>query len=377
LLLTACATTGPHVTASEVAGFERILRAKSVRFFIEQDVRVQVVGTRLLQALPESDHGERTLHLGVVAEDATDTLADVFGVPRRDGVLIVGVLPGGPGERAGLAAGDYLERVGDISIRRTQDLAAIGGLEPVGPVAVVVRRGDALADVSVVPASLPLNVAFRVVEDDAVSAFTTPWTITITTGMLRFVRGDDELAVVVGRELARITRGHFVGRVMLALPAVAVGAVAAVAPPGSQRLVVDLVGRAVTKLVRGVLTLFDRGFEREADTVGTVYTYLAGYDPRASSAVWERFAVELPSSITTTMFAEYPPSTERLLRLQKVADALLLGVPAGQVLAGAISAGEAAPNGAIEPVVTAGSGDGGWQMDLKLTTAALVEVNSP
>ena len=78
LLLSACATTGPHVPSSEVEIFEKVLRARSARHLIAQSLRVEAVGARLLRALPRADSTLLVPYLGLVADQATDGLADAL-----------------------------------------------------------------------------------------------------------------------------------------------------------------------------------------------------------------------------------------------------------------------------------------------------------
>ena len=63
--------------------------------------------------------------------------------PRRDGALVTGVDRGGPAERAGIAAGDVIVRVGDKPVRHAQDVnAVVIGNEPETHVPMdIVRRG--------------------------------------------------------------------------------------------------------------------------------------------------------------------------------------------------------------------------------------------
>lgn len=330
-----CATVGPTVETEEVETFERILRAKSARFFVSQHLRLQEVGTRLLRALPAEDRRGQVPSFGFVAGEATDALATAFEAPRHEGLMVLGVIAGGPADRAGLRAGDYLARIGEQAIATPEDLAALTEAKLGDRVPVEVRRGGGVVEAWVELEHLPWNVDFRVLEESAVDAFASPETITMTTGMLRFLRSEDELAVVLGHELAHITRGHAVGRVGLHVPGVILGVLASFVVPGSQKVVTTVAEKVAASLIRGALTKVDRDMERQADVYGLVYAYLAGYDPRAASRVWERFAVELPSSMTATLFAIHPPSTERLIRLQKMTEALLAGTPVELVLEGA------------------------------------------
>lgn len=333
LLLSACATTGPRVSSAEVEVFEKILRARSAGYLIAQRFRLEAVGARLLRALPDADPGWRVPYLGLVVDEATDSLADALGVEGRDGVLVLGVVPGGPAEQGGIEAGDYLERIGPLAVSASQDLAALEKLELKGPIPVVVRRGELLVGALLEPEYLPLNVAFRIAEEDAVNAYSAPGAITLTTGMLRFLRSDEELAVVVSHELAHITRGHAITKVGVAIPTMVLGVVAAIVVPGSQRLVSTVIEKVIVNVIRGALTKVDWDMEREADVFGLLHLHAADYDLRVASALWERFAVELPTTRSYSFLSDHPPSSERLIRIQKLVEALRAGVASGSILA--------------------------------------------
>lgn len=200
----------------------------------------------------------------------------------------------------------------------------------------VVRRGELLVQALLEPEYLPWNVAFEIVHDDVVNASSGSGTVTLTTGMLRFLRSDDELAVVVSHELAHITRNHAVAKLGLAVPTTVLSVVVAIVVPGSQRLVSTVVEKVVANVIRGALTKVDWDMEREADVVGFVYLHAAGYDPRVVTALWERFAVELHTGRSYSFISDHPPSSERLIRLNKLVAALRAGVALTSILAGVI-----------------------------------------
>jgi Do/DeqQ family serine protease len=81
--------------------------------------------------------------LGIAVQDLTDELASSFGVRVREGVLVADVLTGGPGERAGLRAGDVIVELSGTGVRDVPDLQRrIAAVAPGRTVAVgVVRDG--------------------------------------------------------------------------------------------------------------------------------------------------------------------------------------------------------------------------------------------
>jgi predicted Zn-dependent protease len=213
-------------------------------------------------------------------------------------------------------------------------MAALDELEVRGPIPVLVRRGELLASAVLEPEYLPWNVAFKIVPDDVVNAYSAPAMVTLTTGMLRFLRSDDELAVVVSHELAHITRNHAVAKMGMAVPTIVLSVIAAIVVPGSQRLVSTVVEKVVANVIRGAMTKVDWDMEREADIVGFVYLHAAGYDPRVVTTLWERFAVELQTGRSYAFISDHPPSSERLIRLQRLLEALRAGVPPQSILVG-------------------------------------------
>lgn len=84
------------------------------------------------------------LRLGVVLAPAAvgRRMRAAVGLEPRDGLLIRGVDPDGPGARAGLAAGDLIVRAGGRDIAGPDDLqAALGDHDPATALAVGVLRG--------------------------------------------------------------------------------------------------------------------------------------------------------------------------------------------------------------------------------------------
>jgi serine protease DegQ len=83
------------------------------------------------------------------------------GVPRGEGALIVTVERGGPADRAGIAPGDVIVRLGESEVKHAQDVAGVViGREPGTHVTMdVVRSGKrATVDVQLAPRPAPQTV---------------------------------------------------------------------------------------------------------------------------------------------------------------------------------------------------------------------------
>jgi regulator of sigma E protease len=71
--------------------------------------------------------------------------------------LIAELVPGKPGERAGLRAGDRIVAIDDVPVRSPADVATITNAKPGRPITFHVDRGGATEDVTVTPEALEQN----------------------------------------------------------------------------------------------------------------------------------------------------------------------------------------------------------------------------
>ncbi len=160
---------------------------------------------------------------------------------------------------------------------------------------------------------------------DDVNAWTDGETVYVTRGIMRFLKTDDELAVILGHEMTHALRGHLAGRAVKQTFGLVLGTLSELVAPGTGQSVYNLFSMATMK--------FDRDQEREADLYGFMWAYKAGFDPAAGAAVWERWTIEMPESTERSFLASHPASPERMTRAQKVAEMLKAGLdptrPAG------------------------------------------------
>lgn len=153
---------------------------------------------------------------------------------------------------------------------------------------------------------------------DSVNAWTDGESVWITRGMMRFLKNDDELAVVLAHEMAHAYRGHMAYLRAKQIFGLALDITAEIFAPGT--------GRAVGLLLDAATKKFDRDQEREADLYGLIWASKAGFNVDSARGIWRRMAIEMPESMETGFLSSHPSSVERLLAMEKVADALKKGL---------------------------------------------------
>jgi hypothetical protein len=145
-----------------------------------------------------------------------------YGLDRGPGVLTV--LAGTPAARAGLVAGDVLLAVNGRPLPTGASVAAEPKREKwrrladeaEGELETALRRGPADLrilregrEIALRLGSVPACLGrVRLARSTQVNAFATGRTVVMTVAMLKFLRNDDELAVVLGHELAHNIFGH-------------------------------------------------------------------------------------------------------------------------------------------------------------------------
>ncbi len=150
--------------------------------------------------------------------------------------------------------------------------------------------------------------------EGSINAGATFGEVMVTEGMMQFVRSDDELAMIVGHELAHITLGH-VTRGAMNNTALGIGAALA-------NIFIPYSGQLAGTVGQMFLNHFNQDQEREADQVGLRYAFEAGFDPNAGPQVMERMAREVPQTASAGFFSSHPGSTERAEALRREAAAL-------------------------------------------------------
>ena len=136
--------------------------------------------------------------------------------------------------------------------------------------------------------------------------------IAFFTGILEQLKlGDDEVAMVMGHEMAHALREH--ARARLAKSA-GTGAALSI---GAQLLGLGQMGDLAARAGTQLLTLkFSRSDETEADLVGLELAARAGYDPQASVSLWKKMAAASKNQGGLSFLSTHPSGPDRIQKLE-------------------------------------------------------------
>jgi membrane-associated protease RseP (regulator of RpoE activity) len=185
------------------------------------------------------------------------------------------LVPGLAAERAGLRAGDLVTAVDGKPMKRVEiELLRNRGKSGVVDLTVEREGGSATLEMD---AEMGCTIASRFTFGPTINAFAMSFGkltgIYFYSGMLNFLPDDDDLAVVVGHELAHLVLGH-------------------------------------TSHLRT-----SKRFEAESDYLGLYFAARAGYDISHAPEVWDAFARNNPYASVDWGFYAHPTSATRSLEL--------------------------------------------------------------
>jgi len=141
--------------------------------------------------------------------------------------------------------------------------------------------------------------------------------IAVFTGILEKLQlNDDELAMVVGHEMAHALREHArerIGKNAVTQGAARLGGAVIANIFGIDPHVTDLVARGGANLLS---LKFSRGDESEADLVGMEVAARAGYDPRAAITLWKKMA-QAGKGAPPEWLSTHPSGASRIADLER------------------------------------------------------------
>jgi predicted Zn-dependent protease len=154
----------------------------------------------------------------------------------------------------------------------------------------------------------------NVISSSELNAFCMPGgKIMFYSGLISQLRlSDDEIAIVMGHEIAHALREHSREQVSQALAAqTAIGVGAALF--GFGQLSSDLAGTGYQALVA---TKFSRTDESEADRIGLELTARAGYDPRAGVTLWRKMIAANSGGRQPEFLSSHPAESSRVQQIE-------------------------------------------------------------
>jgi peptidase M48-like protein/PDZ domain-containing protein len=323
LALLGCATPTARRGASDSAAV-RAERAFQQDLVVERQIsytrRLLDIGTPILEANYDlcSESDKTRMGLGLYLLNAEAFSPDLRPSARRqlelgDELRVVHVASGSPAAAAGITVGDTLLSIDDSAAPRGE--RALRRLLP--------YLEDALASGSEVSLSLRSSGGQRrtvqilprpqcealliVVSDPQMNAFADGTNIYMTTGMMRFLSDDDQLALVVGHELAHDAMDHIESRTRNSV----IGTI------------FDLLAAGAGVNTGGAFggmgsIMYSQDFESEADYIGLYMTYRAGYAIEEAPRIWREMVAELGGAgLNNTGYGQTHPSfPERFVALQ-------------------------------------------------------------
>lgn len=164
---------------------------------------------------------------------------------------------------------------------------------------------------------------FNLIKDSQINAFCMPGgKIVVYEGLLSVARTPDELAVVLGHEIAHAVAKHSNERMsqqILTQYGIALISSALSEKSVAVRDLATTVFGLGAKV--GMMLPYSRKHEYEADYMGIVFMELAGYDSDSSVTFWKKMA-ELGESSVPEILSTHPSDDKRIANLElKLAEA--------------------------------------------------------
>jgi len=158
---------------------------------------------------------------------------------------------------------------------------------------------------------------FVLFEEDSANAFAMPGgKIAVFTGLLVHVETDDELAAVIGHEIAHVQLQHANQRMTAELIRGA-GAIVAIVgtkdmDSGDRNRILAAYGIGTQV---GIMLPYSRNHESQSDRLGLMIAARSGFDPRAAITFWEKMGQAKASSFPEFL-STHPSSETRISDLE-------------------------------------------------------------
>ncbi|HXI88018.1 MAG TPA: M48 family metallopeptidase [Parvularculaceae bacterium] len=162
----------------------------------------------------------------------------------------------------------------------------------------------------------PAQWDIEIFKSDQVNAFALPGgKIGVYTGILDIIDNDDQLATVLGHEVAHVELHHSAERYSQSALAQA-GLTAAQALAGGSQYKNQIMGVLGVGVQGGYLLPFSRKHELEADRIGLGYMHKAGYNVDAALKFWEKMAAQSKGA-PPEFLSTHPSDATRIAQIKE------------------------------------------------------------
>jgi hypothetical protein len=306
-------TAGVQVDPAAAAREEQIQRDMRLQRTYAQQHRLLDVGYPVLKGAVSICGKDVRTSTGLMYATTNDFGKDYVAAAMRYGIqaepTVIGVVARGPAEKAGFKRGDVLRTINGAPVptgrKATADTTkAMTEATSANPlVRVGIERAGVLQEIPVTAETI-CSYPIVLVQDDMVNAFADGSAIYVTTGMIRFVENDQELAAVIGHELAHNAMDHMKAKNVNRAIGTVFDIIAAAYGVNTQGAFGDVTAQA-----------YSQEFESEADYVGVYALALGGVDTQGIANLWRRMGAD-KGGIQTKYGATHPGSTDRYLAIE-------------------------------------------------------------
>lgn len=159
---------------------------------------------------------------------------------------------------------------------------------------------------------------FNLVKSDEINAFCMPGgKIVVYEGLMKLVSSDDELAVVLGHEVAHAVAKHSNERISQQMLTQYGAQILGQTLSQKSEMVQAIAGTVYGVGAQyGVTLPFSRKHETEADYMGLILMTMAGYNPDKAVTFWQKMSVSSGGKVPEFM-STHPSDARRISDIQK------------------------------------------------------------